>query len=209
MSYHNSYPHGEANADNNTAVFGPKYADNYSEAYLAEFNAIYDTSIAPYEDDELLSGRLDTRNRSMRRHPELAGMIAEAIAAADDQSILDTVDAITLARRDDKPIAEKPIGTIISYLTLETAIYAINEPTSGPESSDDRMNAIGKLAGSSLVEDVSDVQVGEYAVCTTYLRYRSAALAEKHIGSPALQTGYLVNALTALEVRLNNRYRAI
>ncbi|PKL31265.1 hypothetical protein CVV43_03330 [Candidatus Saccharibacteria bacterium HGW-Saccharibacteria-1] len=69
-------------------------ADNLSRKEVEDL----DNLTRPFLDEDFLNRRVDGSSRHLRTYPEIKTQVTEAILGNDNQSILDAVELVSLAR---------------------------------------------------------------------------------------------------------------
>lgn len=133
--------------------------------------AVFNRDLYPYESDAFLYQRITGQNRLLRRAPELRDHIYAALAADDDDSLLHLISTIEQARQYYTPQNEKPINSLLSYITLvHVTNYTAN--AIGPEHTFARINALDEFIARNIVDSLDEAQIEEVQVSLNYLLHR-------------------------------------
>src|SRR5919199_1226481 len=88
----------------------------------ANLQVVYQSDLQPYDTQDVIYSNLHMPNRLLRRSPELRDKIHSALAAHDDESLVQLTHDIVSSKKLHASRLEKPINTIFSYMSLVAEI---------------------------------------------------------------------------------------
>jgi hypothetical protein len=136
--------------------------------------------LVPYiHDDTYLIRRIGSSSRLLRRAPELRPQIQETFIANDDDSIIQLVDDLDLAHQTYSRENEKPINTILSFMTVLEDINIIRGELDAENHTQPRISAIFDLLYRKIAYTFSEEQLDDAQLSAQFLWGRVQNLYEK------------------------------
>lgn len=164
-------------------------------------------SLRPYQDTDYFKKRFLERNRPLRRNPELSEIIGNTLLADDDQSIIDTVELIDLARQLETSPDQPPITLLLAQMSLDREINDIKVSLVGTETPADRVNAITSLTQNILIDQVDDEAIPAYQAAAALIRKQFEMPAFQH--ATDIDTAWYITKLRFMEAGLTNKQIAV
>jgi hypothetical protein len=115
----------------------------------------------------------------LRRAPELRPQIQETFIANDDDSIIQLVDDLDLAHQTYSRENEKPINTILSFMTVLEDINIIRGELDAENHTQPRISAIFDLLYRKIAYTFSEEQLDDAQLSAQFLWGRVQNLYEK------------------------------
>lgn len=166
-----------------------------------------DDTLRPYQDTAYFKKRFLESNRYLRHNPELSDAIQHTLLADDDQSILDTVELLDIARQVDSPAQQPPISALLAQLSFSREINNAKVALVGAEAPADRTNAIIGLVQNSLIDQLDDELIAEYRAATSLIRQQFETPTFQH--NRDIDVAWYTTKLRYIEAGLDNRQLAI
>jgi hypothetical protein len=139
----------------------------------------YSRDLFPYSRDDLLELRLNQGNRILRRAPNLKEEIETALMTENDETILGAVNNIAAAYQQFSPKDEKPINTILSFLTLVRSIKDYKIALLGQDAPLMRARALMILCAQELAKSIPENLLTDGSNSTVFIEDRMDSLYKK------------------------------
>jgi hypothetical protein len=181
-------------------------------ALQARKSDLYHRDLAPYADDDLLLRRTSSSpNRLLRHAPELVPQIRETFLADDDESLLQLADDLNLARQLYSPEHEKPVNTILSFMSLLENVNLMRAELNNEEHIKPRLNVLFELLHRDIAYSFPEELLDDAQLTTVFLVDRVQRLYEYASSDRALvgEEAIALGALDNLRLRLGGLFEAI
>jgi hypothetical protein len=190
-------------AGQSTSVFSEDF--KFEDPFAPETrDPIYENALRPFDDDAVLANRLMSGSRLFRKYPEAQEVVDEALTSDDDASLLTASELLVEAMQSGRPSNEKPVGTLITFLTAANQIVASKNRLVGGDAPNDRANALAGRMSTQIAASIPVGQLSEYRVSAEFLEARLKEL-DARDKLPIFYTPYVKAKLIAFKSELMRR----